>query len=752
MTTEKYEIHLVSHTHWDREWYDTFENFRARLVKLVDRLLAIMESDKNFRYFVLDGQTVVLEDYLQIKPENRELLRKYIKQGRILVGPWYVLPDEFLESGEAMVRNLLLGHKIAKDFGRVMKVGYVPDPFGHISQLPQILRGFDIDSFIFTRGLGGEGEKLGSEFYWLAPDGSQVLAVRQAAWYGDSVELGKEPVDLKKALEIINRSKAILSKYARTKYLLSNNGEDHQEPQPEIPKIIEYLNGHLDDVVVTHSNFEEFIGKLKSADPKLEFFEGELRGTRYAQLLPGVMSTRMYLKQENERTQTRLEKIVEPLAALSWLGGAEYPQEALERAWKYLLQCHPHDSICGCSIDEVHREVMERFLKSQETLTGVLMEAVQFFVKNIDRTNPDLSYQPIVVINTLNWKRTDVVKPINSKGKHYSDFLVLDGQGSEVPARLDSVGRIEFLAKDVPPYGYKVYYLAPKAGKRNYCSGLIAEKCAIENEYYRVKANSNGTIAIHDKTSGAVLDGILIFEDIEDAGDEYNFSPAKNSQKLDTKNEKAKISIEELSQLAATLKIEIGWKLPVSLKQDRGSRNKKAVKCLVETFITLHSGIKRIDFRTVFDNKAEDHRLRVLFPTDIKTEHCFSEGQFDVVKRKVGFPPAESSVEAPCPTYPQQSFLSASDNKKGLTLINQGLPEYEAIPEKDGICFALTLLRCVGWLSRDDFSTRRGHAGPQMATPEAQCQGLQEFRYSLFLHGGDWQKNRIWQEAYNHNV
>ena len=174
---KQYEIHLISHTHWDREWYLTFQQFRMRLVKLVDSLLHILETNPEFSHFNFDGQTIVLEDYLEIKPQNRERLEKYIQEGKIAVGPWYILPDEFLVSPEATVRNLLLGHKIAKVFGQVMKIGYIPDPFGHLSQMPQILRGFDIDNIILWRGFGGEAEQTDSEYYWEGPDGSRLLLI-----------------------------------------------------------------------------------------------------------------------------------------------------------------------------------------------------------------------------------------------------------------------------------------------------------------------------------------------------------------------------------------------------------------------------------------------------------------------------------------------------------------------------------------------------------------------------------------------
>ncbi len=772
----RYKIHLVSHTHWDREWYLPFEETRVKLVKLVDRLFKILDSDPDYRYFVLDGQAVILEDYLQIRPEKRGLLKRYICQGRIFVGPWYVLPDEFLVSGESLIRNLQLGHQVAEEFGRVMKVGYLPDPFGHISQLPQILQGFGIASMIFSRGLGDEGEKIGSEFTWIGPDGSRLLAVRQATGgYWDTQALGydnpdasgntKEPLNLKKALDVINRNKLLLTKYARTQHLLANNGEDFLEPQPEIPQIIQYLNNHLSDATVIHSNYEDLVSEIKASHPRLDSLEGEMRSGRYLFLLPGVLSTRIYQKQANEKTQTYLEKIAEPLATLAWLEGQEYPEEILRQAWKYLLQCHPHDSICGSGVDEVHRDVMRRFTWSQQISRAVAETSLKYLAEKIDTTTDDTASQPIIVFNTLNWTRTNIVSvKLPVEGTHQYHHLpgleIIDDSGRRTPLQINELRRasekpgeieLSFLA-EIPPYGYQVYFLASTQGTEQQSSTLKISIDSVENEYFHIRVNRNGTLNVRDKDSNIIFNGLLIFEDVEDAGDEYNFSPANLSQRITTENCDAKITVQEKGPVSATLKIEIPLDLPEELTKDRNSRSEKTTHCHLENYVTLHSGVRRIDIRTVFENKAKDHRLRAVFPTDIKTSHSDAESQFDIIRRKIDLPTVTDWKEPPAPTHPQQSFVTISDEKKSLTLINQGLPEYEALQTKNGAALTLTLLRCVGWLSREDLKTRRGRAGPIIPTPEAQCLGEHEFRYALIPNKQGGKNKPVWLEAYNHNT
>lgn len=284
MNSEK-EMIIVSETHWDREWYLPFQEYRAKLVILVDKLLDILEKNPNFTNFTFDGQTIVLEDYLEVKPENKPLLEKYIAEKRISVGPWYVLPDEFLVSGEALIRNLMLGHKIGRSFGRVMRSGYIPDPFGHIAQLPQIMRGFDIDSIIFMRGMDDSAEKFGLnlEFLWNAPGKiDSVLAIHLEYGYGSVALLPTNKINgiYKAALNKIRKlQNKLLEKSAYT-ILLLNNGSDHDEVQGELPEIVENWNNspELNEFKLVQSDFEYYIERLKTQTVELKSYEGELGG------------------------------------------------------------------------------------------------------------------------------------------------------------------------------------------------------------------------------------------------------------------------------------------------------------------------------------------------------------------------------------------------------------------------------------------------------------------------------------------
>ena len=269
--------HIVPHTHWDRAWYLPFQKYRYRLVELVDDLLDLMENNpKAYPSFELDGQTVVLEDYLDVKPENEERIRKLVEKGRLNIGPWYVLPDEFIVGGEALVRNLLMGERTAKRWGGRSQVGYVPDPFGHVAQLPAILNGAGLDSFIFTRGAGPWIQEAGGVFNWYASDGkSKVLAVQQVPDYPNLMAWGFEerPLDRKDGLDVdidtaMGRMQRLLDKHEsigwKPDVLLFGQGSDHTHPQPTLPMLIgkasQKFNGQIK---FEHSSFPAYIEALK---------------------------------------------------------------------------------------------------------------------------------------------------------------------------------------------------------------------------------------------------------------------------------------------------------------------------------------------------------------------------------------------------------------------------------------------------------------------------------------------------------
>jgi len=359
---------VVPHTHWDREWYLTQEQFRVRLLRLLDRLLNLLEGDPAFRHFMLDGQTIVLDDYLEVRPAARERLEKLIRDGRILIGPWYVLPDEWLVSGEALIRNLRLGLRKAAAFGGGMRVGYVPDQFGHVGQLPQIFRGFGFETAALWRGVGRDVDR--TPFTWEAPDGSRVVVAYLPRGYGHGALL---PLDPDALAERLGREIAALARFAPTPTLLLMNGSDHLEPQPGLPAALEAAVSKLPGVTFELGTLPGYLARARAeAGDDLQVHRGELRSGLRAPLLPGCASARMPQKQADFRNDRLLTRYLEPLAAWTSVLGGEVDHGLLDFAWQVALQNHPHDSICGCSVDRVHEQMEARFQRVEEIATAEL--------------------------------------------------------------------------------------------------------------------------------------------------------------------------------------------------------------------------------------------------------------------------------------------------------------------------------------------------------------------------------------------
>jgi mannosylglycerate hydrolase len=902
--TQQLNIIIVPHTHWDREWYQTFQQFRLRLVHAIDKLLDILDRDPKFSNFMLDGQTIVLDDYLEVRPEQEERLKKYTRSGRIQVGPWYLQPDEFLVSGESLIRNLQIGLQRAADFAKPMRVGYVPDCFGHIAQLPQILRGFGIDSAVFWRGVGSEAHK--SEFYWAAPDGTQVLVIHlaDALGYSNARDL---PLNLEEFVTRVELLSAPLLSKATTNTLLFMNGSDHLEPEDGLPETIEAANkllAHIDpelEKVLTRfgrseqngqvSDFDQILVRIgtlpqyieavrqhleRPSDTPLQTLHGEMRSSEYAHLLPAVLSTRMWIKQKNTATEHLLERWVEPLTAWAWKTGAPYPKGLVRQAWKFLLQNHPHDSICGCSIDQVHRENSVRFAQSQQISEGVVAQAMQSLVSVTDTRAPTNVHKPpagqepfpIVIFNPAPGPRTEAVQAMTQLPGSLKNAVVVDERGSRMPFHVVSRWRqelgsmpvpremlatavalegmkapgefinlaqstlvsmlglsesdyaitrinieegaqagvvsvelmitrreqatinqqelqasesqvlalmqredintlefiiidqarqtVDFIAADLPAYGLKTYWIYPGGlqdegqsqpstdSSTGQGQRAVSQPASIENEFYTVAANrEDGTLTVTDKQTGAVFTGLNRFVDGGDVGDLYTYCPPAHDTLISKPMEPPKIELVSTGPIRSIMRISGDWSLPTACSDTRTERSAHRTTCFIVSEISLTPGVQRIDIHTGVENDVKDHRLRVTFPVPYTVEHAEAEGTFEVRSRPIVAPrPADVSAwaEEPVNTFPQKRFVDVSNGTVGLGVLNRGLPEYEIVQDApDQMAVAVTLLRCVEWLSRADLSTRRGHAGPMEFTPEAQCLGHQEFDYALVPHSADWE-------------
>jgi alpha-mannosidase len=862
---------LVSHTHWDREWYLTFQQYRFKLVRLVDRLLAILDNDAEYAFFMLDGQTIVLEDYLEVRPDRRADLERHITSGRLLVGPWYILADQFLVSGEAHIQNLLRGLRTAQSFGRAMRVGYVPDPFGHTGQMPQILKGFDIDSAVFWRGVGPDMVQV--EFVWIAPDGTAVNGVHlpgnaNIGGYSSAVAWNSGP---EAALTQLKAVKELIIDRTGSNIALLMNGNDHVEPAPDLPATLRAVRQEFEkqgeSYQLIHGTLPLYLELARKSGvwekPETPRHVGEFRDSQLAYLLPGVTSSRMPIKQRNATLEGLLEREAGP--ALAWAASLpgqpatkDFDPASLQglyhTAWKYLLQNQPHDSICGCSIDPVHQEMQTRYEWIEQIGFDLRQEGNRNLTRAINTTLPGREKaQPIVIFNPVPSRRTDLASLTITAPEGLSDFVVTDDQSNILPHTISSFeeemlftmdipafalngmaaqagdeGRIMdytmasldflptsdpaiiearvvvmymsaaptdptlmqramnevqkyiengtetfrltvyrqtgaslvFIARDMPPTGYKTFFLQPNPAipvQPEPDLEEISDKAfSIENEFYELTAEpTTGLFNLLDKETGEMFTGLNRFRDGADAGDEYNYSPAVQDRAIESFSGLPEVN-RHISPLQSKLIVKATLELPVALTDDRQTRAAETVNCPVDIEASLVPGLKRVDFTVTFENLAKDHRLQVVLPATFAVTESSAEQAFDVVRRPTQLPAFDNNWrEDPVPTAPQKSFVSIYDAEKnlGFTVMNRGLPEYEILPADDtnGSAIALTLLRCVGWLSRSDLLTRRDHAGPGLATPDAQLLGQHKFYYAVQPHRGDWLEAEAQQQAHAFN-
>jgi mannosylglycerate hydrolase len=768
--SNKKTVTIVSHTHWDRAWYVTFQEFRARLVRLIDRLIKILEDNPDFRVFMLDGQMSVLEDYLEVRPYRQDRLIELCKQGRLKIGPWYVLADEFLVSPESLIHNMIIGHRMGEKYGGVSKIGYVPDGFGHIAQLPQILRGFGIDNAFFWRGLGNEGERLGTEFNWQAPDGSKVTTIWMPWGYHNISNLGygihwgdtsQMAFDPELALQQIQDSIDKLVPMGHTNAFLLMNGIDHEEPEGRLPEIIASANQKFKDVKFLHASLEEHLHHVRSAKVTLPSFTGEFRWGKYSEILQGVYSTRIHLKQRNHQVENLLTHYTEPMAAMAWLSGAEIPegtQDLIATAWHWLLKNHPHDDIYGCGIDQVHNEMDYRFDQAEQIGEIILRDSVRQIAREADFTAQD--GMPVIVFNPLNWQRCEMV--FGDIDFDFDDptadcFTLVDHSGQGIPyqvikdeevfwmetlkANRKRRIRIAFIA-EVPPCGYTGYTIQPvsKEECERFPESIWSiEEDGAENQFLSFRIEPDGGLTVYDKVSNTTLTGLNHFEDVEDAGDEYSYCPCENSRTISTRDVPASIKLVNKGKNLAVYEVKWILQIPKGLSDDRKSRSNTTIPMPVTTRVNLYRDQPGLYIETEIDNQAWDHKFSAVFSTALEPSQSFVDQAFMVMPRDIDLPDSTGWLEDPTPLMHQRAFVDLCDEARGLAILNRGLPTVEVTRYPSGTKISLVLLRSVGWLSRDDLTNRRVPAGPLVPTPGAQCLGKYKYNYAIFPHIGDWQ-------------
>ena len=766
------KVTIVPHTHWDREWYSSFQTFRLRLVDLLDDVLPRLETDDALAHFLLDGQLAMVDDYLAVRPAAADAIRRLNGRGRVAMGPWYVLMDEFLVSGETMIRNLQLGLARAAQLGGAMEVGYLPDMFGHVAQMPQLLRQFGLLHAVVWRGVPAAVDR--DAFWWSAPDGSTVRA--QYLWpegYGNGADL---PEDGKGLVVQVHAHLAELGDHA-TASLLWMHGTDPQVPSRELARVVAEANALQDDLV-----FE--VGPLAAhlaagATDGLPSITGELRSGARANLLMGVASNRVDVKQAAARAERSLERRAEPLAAL-FLPPDRWPGTLLDLAWLEVIRNSAHDSICACSADEVCHAVLHRYAEASAIADGLGDRALAAAAAAVgragavvvnasartraglvtirlpglgevagtqtlhvrppvlhDETVPGRELRPVLdrwrsqeVLPGTYVHRVDVEDHDDRVDVtlHADERLLANIILDDVKAELDELARsrsgtpfrvrlvqppvTELLARvRVPGYGWRAW-----------------EPAELDVEPVRGNGTmlTNGLLTLEvDPADGTfALDGLRGLDhlvDDGDHGDTYNYSPPDHDVVVD-RPVHVEVHADESGPLRGRLRVLRTYDWPEHIDDTTQSREgSKPVE--VETILEVRAGERLVRITTSFDNPCDDHRLRTWFPLRTPATTSSAECAFATVTR--GLVAEGGPTEKALATFPSRRFVQAGD----LTIVHEGLLEYEL----SGPALALTLLRATGMLSRVELTNRPLPAGPPMRLAGPQVRGRHVLRYGVAL-------------------
>ena len=746
-------IYYVLSTHWDREWYQPFQDYRYRLINLMDRTMDAMDSGELCGPFCADGQAVVAEDYLEIRPEKRAEFDRMVQHGKVRLGSWYVQPDEFLVSGESLVRNIRLGRETARAHGgEPSDVGFACDLFGHNSQLPQILNKFGVQSALLWRGVIMHDKR---HFIWKGADGSELVCYRcGGGGYGDFGYRVRESMKQNKPFDE-SEKRAQLEKFiaheancTETDAVLLFDGGDHLEFDPRVYALV---REKIEAGDVEHADLDRYMADVMTQRHRItEIREGELREPALekagsidtTELIPGVLSSRVWIKQRNANCETMLTRWAEPFSSFAaQSAGMAYPQGFLNTAWKWLIKNQPHDSICGCSIDLVHEDMKFRFSQCEQIAERLTFEATAKIAANVkgelDKKelrvtvfNPDV--QPFT-------GTTEITLRIPKDWPNFFEFFGFETKPSfrifgpddkersyqrihQAPDRINKRVRRQHwpeswmttdvtvsLPLRVPACGYitlKVrageaeqdqgYRLAERTRHFEH-KGLAISGTAMQNENLRVEVQSNGTLRLTDLQNGEVYENLLTIEETADIGDGWYHGVAVNDQTFVSTASAADVALVHNGPYLTSFRIRTVMRVPAEFDFEAMRRSDSFTEMVVDSLVSLRPGGDSMEVRTRIVNPIKDHRVRLLCPSGCADAHTYlADSQFDVLERDIALREDRHLYkELEIETKAQQSWTAVHAGARGLAVVSKGLLE-SAVCDLKERPVALTLFRSTG--------------------------------------------------------
>lgn len=758
----------VSGTHWDREWYEPFQEYRRWLVDLIDDAMDVLEAHPEYKCFHLDAQTSVLQDYLEIRPERRERLLKLLKDRRLLAGPWYTLPDEWLVSGEGMVRNLMRGVRDCTGLGfEPMRFFYTPDQFGQTAGMPIIANGFGFDAGIVWRGT--QDETWPNFAVWVGPDGSRMVVHKRPDAQSYTGPRGG-------AMDRIQAAGGLTPENIRAEFdphIVWPEGQDtaplrlildafdHQPITPNMVELLPEVDKAYDDVDVRWASLEEFGDAMRAHAEGLPEHHGDVYLPARAPdsapnyLIVHTLSSRYPLKQSHDRSQAMLEKWAEPYALFEAMGGGEPITRNLFKAWEYLLLCQPHDSICGCSIDQVHRDVMYRLDQARMLGEGVVRRAFQRVCR---ASSHDEAFRNFAVHNPLPYRRKGLVElalplqglPVYKEGLATSElafkFHLVDKSGKRLPYQISRIERGALYKRlgengrrrqhlradlyhvavemELPPCGYSAFRVEPTGDTTRNFGTMRTGAMKAANSFYELEVHPDGTATL--TAGGRRFSGLFTYEDCGDSGDGWTRGVLHNDIVYRSPGSRVTTAIEEDGHLRTVFRIERELELPRRMEAGY-NRSDDRVTLRVVDRLYVEKGSPCVRVRTTVHNTVKDHRLRVLFPTEIGADRSFADGPFCWVERDIDIP-EETAMwrEKVNPEKPFSTWCGVRDDEGGLAVLSPGgLHEYE-VTETPERSLALTLFRAT-WKT--------------VATsgePDGELQQTMDFSYCLYPFRGEF--------------
>ncbi|MEM9026086.1 MAG: glycoside hydrolase family 38 C-terminal domain-containing protein, partial [Verrucomicrobiota bacterium] len=827
MSTQKTAI-VVAHTHWDREWrYPIWKN-RSLLIEFMDWLLDILENDPSYEGFLLDGQTVCIDDYLEMKPEAKERIAAQVKAGRLAVGPWYTLPDLFPIAGECLVRNLNKGMRFAEELGGYNPIAYHTFGWGQTAQFPQMYQSLGIHYAVAAKKVSKERAPH-CEFMWTAPDGSQLLTSRlghftrqngyfylhfpvrlnniyddnEFAWqWGETgIAFHRADADIARndyfrvdhedgyfkenVKDAAQRTWDNMDDTLVDDWRLLMCGCDFSTPNPYLPQMVADSNEAIPEIEFKMGTLEEyFAGLVERLDQsKVPVVNGELRDGEPCGASANALATRIHIKQLNKKAENLMIRRTEPFAAALFKLGLGYSEGFFKRGWEYFLKSHPHDSINGVTQDKTVDDNIYRINQVIEIGETIYEDSIASLIKNIDLSGFAKDDQLLLLHNPQQRPVNEVIKIVVDTPQEKNVWAIGVQEADGTPLAVQAISRDEHKQPvhdiearpwpfnvdrhfvyletgEIPAGGYKVVKVTHESefwreeewwpAMRKSPGGFIGQGChQLENEYLKVEANPDGTFDLTDKANDRVIKEMHAFEDEGDTGDYWAYFPPYNNQTVSSRGFNSRIWMEDNGTLSATIGIETIMQIPAKAEygtikhQGYGKRSAELVDLKIVSHITLNKGCKHLKVKTSIDNKAKDHRVRCLIPTDIHTDYSDASGHFTVDRRGIVHEKdSEGKFYPEMALRPMAEFCSVNDGKQGLSVLNNCLTEFQLL-EDDRRTLALTMLRAI----RNRICTESRVSSEFPEALGSQMLQTVDYEYAIYPHKGDWVAGKAFAEA-----